>query len=256
MSVVVLSSLWCGSLWSVFTQVFPEIKWYPHLCLGILTILAVGIINFSVVKIAIDQFKLEYIQPTRRGTSVTDAMLYPVYVIVNGFGILYFSSWPWAIVPTLSNVEWSFQHLTLANTLGSFFGTMLIYDFIYYFGHRFMHSNVEVYKYVHKIHHQLNAPGKMFDNLYVHPFEIIFTWLLYAPLYFLPIHILTLITYLFTIYTTVAMFHTGIKFPSFLPLLNPTFHDDHHRLSKVNYSLLTEIPDLVFGTHNFYLLTK
>ena len=126
---------------------------------------------------------------------------------------------------------------------------MLSYDFVYYFWHLVLHVNRDMYKHIHKIHHQLTAPGNMLDNLYVHPIESFFLlWLQVVPLYFIPIHVLSVSMYYFSIFAVTSMFHMGIKFPSYLPLMNPKFHDDHHRLSNVNYSFFTEIPDIVFST--------
>jgi len=139
--------------------------------------------------------------------------------------------------------------VTIGNTLCAYCNVMLMYDFVYYFGHILLHHDPLLNKYIHKVHHQLSAPGNMLDNLYVHPIEsFFFLWLQVVPLYVLNVHVIAVCVYFFSIFVVTSMFHLGVKFPSVLPMLNPKFHDDHHRLGTVNYSFFTEIPDMVFRT--------
>jgi sterol desaturase/sphingolipid hydroxylase (fatty acid hydroxylase superfamily) len=202
-----------------------------------------------VSRFAIENCQLEYIQKEKRGTSVVDNQLYKLYVPLAVFETIAFSAWPWAIVPTLSNIEWSFKSLRFFNTFGSFLLSLLLYDFIYFAGHFMMHKDPIYYKNIHKVHHQITSPGDVCDNLYIHPLELfIFLWPQVLPIYVIPMHIITVWAYFFTIYAVTSMYHNGIKFPSFLPMLSPEFHDDHHRLNNVNFSFFTEIPDYIFRT--------
>lgn len=248
--MVLFSAAWCTLVGLASNSLFPEIKAF-HLFLGALSTVASGVLNYYVTQVATDKFKLEYIQPQKRGKNVIDPVLYNVYVSANILMTLFFAAWPWAVLPKLSNIKWGLGQLTFSNTVISYIITMLSYDFVYYLSHRILHVDKDMYKYVHKIHHQLQAPGNMLDNLYVHPIESFFLlWLQVVPLYFVPIHILSVSAYFFSIFAVTSMFHMGIKFPSYLPLLDPQFHDDHHRLSNANFSFFTEIPDIVFQTNN------
>jgi sterol desaturase/sphingolipid hydroxylase (fatty acid hydroxylase superfamily) len=246
-----LSSAWCVLLGLASSKLFPEIQLF-HLFLGTSCTVATGALNYYITHLATDKFKLEYIQPKKRGTNNTDPVLYKVYVSSNILITLFFAAWPWAVLPTMPNIKWGLKELTFSNTIISYIATMIAYDFVYYFCHLALHIDKNLYKYIHKIHHQLSAPGNMLDNLYVHPIESFFLlWLQVVPLYFIPMHILSVCMYFFSIFAVTSMFHIGIKFPSYLPLMNPKFHDDHHRLSNVNYSFFTEIPDMFFLTGDY-----
>ena len=228
---------------------FPQINTF-HVILGIFTMIMAGFLNYFVSKFAIEKYKLEYIQKEKRGTSVVDDQLYRLYVPLAIFETIAFSAWPWAIVPTLKNIQWSFKSLGILNTFGSFLLSLLLYDFIYFAGHYMMHKDTIYYKHIHKIHHQLTSPGNVCDNLYIHPLELfIFLWPQVFPIYLIPMHIITVWAYFFTIYAVTSMYHNGIKFKSYLPMLSPEFHDDHHRLNNVNFSFFTEIPDYLFKTN-------
>ena len=246
MYLVTLS--WCSLFALSSIGLFPQIR-LIHILYGVLTTLFTACINYYVTKIGVEKYKIEYIQPEKRGSSIVDKDLYRTYVPVSIFGTLFFAAWPWAIIPELDNVKWS--NMTLFNTIGSYLISMILYDIIYYWGHRIMHQDPVYYKHIHKVHHQLSSPGNMMDNLYIHPLELfIFLWLQVIPLYIVQIHIIGVIMYFFSIFAVTSMYHVGIKFPSYLPLLSPTFHDDHHKLNTVNYSFFTEFPDIIFKTNN------
>ena len=247
MSLLTLS--WCSFVGLASKGLFPEICIF-HVCLGLMTMTLSGIINYFVTKFAVEKFDLKYIQPSKRGENIIDESLYNVYVITTAVGTVYFAAWPWAVIPTLENIYWKLNSMTIFNTIGSFLLSMLIYDFIYYLGHVLMHKDSNFYKHIHKVHHQLTAPGNMFDNLYIHPLELfIFLWPQVLPIYILNMHIIAVYMYFFTIFTVTSMYHMGIKFPSFLPLLSPEFHDNHHKLNVVNFSFFTELPDIIFKTN-------
>jgi sterol desaturase/sphingolipid hydroxylase (fatty acid hydroxylase superfamily) len=248
--MLLLTFSWCSLLGLATNSLFPQIQAF-HWFMGLVTFALTGLLNYYIQHIAMQKYKLDFIQSGKRGTSEIDKDLYNVYVPVTLFGTLAFAAWPWAVVPTLKNISWSWRSIGIFNTFGSYIGAMLLYDFIYYFGHLLMHHDVVFYKHIHKVHHQLTAPGNMFDNLYIHPLELfIFLWPQVLPLYLLHMHILSVVAYFFSIFAVTSMYHVGIKFPSVLPLLSPEFHDDHHRLNKVNFSFFTEIPDKLFGTTN------
>lgn len=239
---------WISLLGLSTVGLFPQMNIF-HIFMGLLTLIGSGVLNYFVSKLAVEKYKIEYIQPTKRGTSNVDQDLYKVYVPIAIFETIAFTSWPWAIVPTLKNISWSWSSIGFSNTIIAYFSSLLLYDFIYYAGHYLMHKDSLYYKHIHKIHHQLTAPDNMCDNLYIHPIELfIFLWPQVLPIYLINMHILTVWAYFFSIFAVTSMYHVGIRFPSFLPLLSPKFHDDHHRLNNVNFSFFTEIPDYLFGT--------
>lgn len=240
---------WISILGFATFGLFPQFKIF-HIFLGILTLFATALLNFFISEVAVEKYGIDYIQPEKRGKNKLNKDLYKIYVPVAIFQTIAFTSWPWAVVPTLSTVSWSLNSIGFLNTFGSYILSLIVYDFIYYLGHYLMHKDKIYYKYIHKIHHQLTAPGNLFDNLYIHPVELfIFLWLQVLPLYIVPMHIITVFIYFFTIFAVTSMYHVGIQFPSFLPLLSPKFHDDHHRLNNVNFSFFTELPDYLFGTN-------
>ena len=232
---------WCVALNMIHCLMFPSIE-CVHLLLGFMTSIMFSIINTIVIKIA--HIKgIELIQPNVKDVQRIDWELYPVYVATNSLTTIWFTSWLWVYLPI------STQNISLSNTIGAFIQMMLIYDFIYYFCHRFMHSNRFVYINMHKTHHQIVNPTGFFDGLYVHPVEyLIFLWLMYLPLYIVDTHIVGILMYIISIFDVGFMYHIGLKFPSFLPVLNPKFHDDHHRRNIVNFSFFTELPDFIFQT--------
>ncbi|NOY91157.1 MAG: sterol desaturase family protein [Deltaproteobacteria bacterium] len=129
-------------------------------------------------------------------------------------------------------------------------GVLVVYDFIYYGGHRLMH-NKKLMRYVHGVHHRARYPSAL-ESLYLSPIETFvgLALLVVAALLVGPVHVYALATAFFVYSTMNIMVHSGLLFPS--PLMKPFnvlakkhFHHHWDHFDK-NYSSLTPLPDLVF----------
>jgi sterol desaturase/sphingolipid hydroxylase (fatty acid hydroxylase superfamily) len=76
-------------------------------------------------------------------------------------------------LPALSAVDVLFPMAAPPLWIGvlQFVLLVLADDLWFYFAHRFMHENKEVYRRVHKIHHEAFAPVPI-EYIYVHPVEL------------------------------------------------------------------------------------
>lgn len=128
----------------------------------------------------------------------------------------------------------------------------LIEDFIFYWGHRALHTPF-LYKNIHVIHHEHAAPFGIAAE-YAHPLEVIFlgTATFAGPLILGP-HLLTLFVYLTLRCMQTVECHSGYDFPwspnRWLPFYGGAyFHDHHHRIHSGNYSSTFTWVDALFGT--------
>ncbi|CAN8074611.1 unnamed protein product [Agarophyton chilense] len=128
----------------------------------------------------------------------------------------------------------------------------VIEDFVFYWGHRALHTPF-LYKKVHHIHHEHSAPFGLAAE-YAHPFEVVFLGVatLAGPMLFAP-HLLTLYVYLALRCVQTVECHSGFDFPwslnRWFPLYGGAyFHDHHHRIHSGNYSSTFTWVDAVFGT--------
>lgn len=138
------------------------------------------------------------------------------------------------------------------------FGSLvLIDDFGFYWVHRILHRNKELYRRIHKLHHKAYAPVPI-EYFYAHPIEwmagamlpvfviagIILimgsmnAWLLMAWIAFRQLHELDI--------------HSGTKSPigDWIPLWGKTLHHDlHHAKPNLgNYASTLDLWDRVFQT--------
>lgn len=132
----------------------------------------------------------------------------------------------------------------------------LIEDFVFYWGHRALHTPW-LYKHVHSIHHEHAAPFGIAAE-YAHPLEIMFLGLatLVGPMLIGP-HLLTLYTYLALRCIQTVECHSGYDFPwslnRWFPLYGGAdFHDHHHRIHSGNYSSTFIWVDRLHGTDTAY----
>lgn len=133
---------------------------------------------------------------------------------------------------------------------------LLVYDFIYYFAHRAMHHPA-LLRHVHGIHHRARNPSAT-ESFYQHPAELVIGLVLifgsvFAARFLLgPIHIHTLAATFFIYSTVNILVHSGMETKSalFYPLdwLTKKHHAHHHGDPMKNFSTMTPLPDLVFGT--------
>jgi sterol desaturase/sphingolipid hydroxylase (fatty acid hydroxylase superfamily) len=130
---------------------------------------------------------------------------------------------------------------------------VLIYDFAYYFMHRYLFHEWRILRAVHAVHHAALNP-RAIDSFLLHPVEngLGLALLLASIAVVGGIHILTFGP-IFVGYTLLNVFnHAGLAFP-FPPLKTlgklAVAHDKHHHsMRSGNYASLTPLPDIVFGT--------
>jgi sterol desaturase/sphingolipid hydroxylase (fatty acid hydroxylase superfamily) len=131
-------------------------------------------------------------------------------------------------------------------------GVLVVYDFAYYFLHRFPFHEWDVLKRVHAVHHVAKFPTAI-DSLYLHPVENIAgiallmacTWLVG------PISIYSFAA-LFFVYSQLNIaVHCGLdlKGPlAYFGLLARKHDHHHHSMRAGNFASITPIPDILFGT--------
>ena len=137
--------------------------------------------------------------------------------------------------------------------LVEFAAVVFIYDFAYYFMHRYLFHEWDVLRKVHAVHHAANYPRAV-DALLIHPVETIMgLGLLFGSILIVGgIHLGTFAV-LFFLYTTLNVFnHAGINVPRF-PFKTlghmAIVHDRHHHsMRSGNYASITPLPDIIFGT--------
>lgn len=132
-------------------------------------------------------------------------------------------------------------------------GTVLLYDFLYYFLHRDLLHGVKSLIRVHSVHHTGKYPTAA-DALYIHPVETILgiAVLLISFVVVGPMHVASFgIVMLLHTHLNITI-HWGLAFRVF-PLNLLTYmakkHDIHHKSMRAgNFASITPLPDLIFGT--------
>lgn len=133
-----------------------------------------------------------------------------------------------------------------------FFGVLIVYDFAYYFLHRFFHIPA-VFSLVHVVHHRARFPNAM-DSLYQSPIELFagLGLLMVVIVALGPIHWTAFVAIFFLYSTLHIVIHSGMMFPhrAFAPINYLTMKHHVHHLKKHghNYASVTPLPDLVFRT--------
>lgn len=146
---------------------------------------------------------------------------------------------------------------TLALQVALFF---LIEDFVFYWGHRLLHTPF-LYRTVHCVHHEHAAPFGIAAE-YAHPAEVIGLGVatLAGPMLIGP-HLLTLYVYLALRCMQTVECHSGYDFPwslnRWVPLYGGAdFHDHHHRIHSGNYASTFIWVDMLNGTDAAYQAWK
>lgn len=129
---------------------------------------------------------------------------------------------------------------------------LVVYDFVYYFLHRAMHIK-KVMRWVHGVHHRARNPSAL-ESFYLDPIELLAgLGLMFASAWAVgPIHVYAFGLVFFVYSTLNILVHSGLQFRS--ALLAPIDflarkHNVHHLVDfGKNYSSLTPLPDLLFGT--------
>ena len=130
---------------------------------------------------------------------------------------------------------------------------ILIYDFAYYFAHRFPLHEWELFRWVHAVHHAARNPRTV-DSLLLHPLEnLMGLSLLFGTIALVGgIHLYTFAP-IFIAYTTLNVWnHSGVMLPFFgfrtLGRLSLKHDRHHHSMLAGNYASITPLPDILFGT--------
>ncbi|MEM7136515.1 MAG: sterol desaturase family protein [Myxococcota bacterium] len=130
---------------------------------------------------------------------------------------------------------------------------ILIYDFGYYFMHRYLFHEWKILRGVHAVHHAARNP-RYIDSLLLHPVETIMGLCLFFGSVALVggVHLYTL-GVLFAAYTGLNILnHAGVDAPRFpfktLGVLAAKHDRHHHSMISGNYASITPLPDIIFGT--------
>ncbi|KAJ3148757.1 C-4 sterol methyl oxidase [Geranomyces variabilis] len=134
---------------------------------------------------------------------------------------------------------------------------LVVEDTYHYFVHRLMHRP-ELYKYVHKVHHEFSAPFGITAE-HAHPVEVLVLGqgFFIGPVVLLAcgvdVHVITIAAWIALRLLETVDVHAGYDFPwSFHKIIpfygGAEFHDYHHMAFVGNYSSTFRHWDIVFGT--------
>lgn len=146
------------------------------------------------------------------------------------------------------------QALSWGSLITDFVLILMVYDFGYYFMHRYLFHEWSVLKKVHTLHHTSRFPTAV-DAMYMHPVEsALGILLLFASTWLVgPVHPLTFAAVMLVYGPLNILIHSGLKsdaFPFAVLARMAQRHDGHHFHMKAgNYASVTPIPDLIFGTY-------
>ncbi len=129
----------------------------------------------------------------------------------------------------------------------------MIYDFAYYFVHRYPFHEWKMLRGVHSVHHAARNP-RFIDSLLLHPVEtVIGLGLFFGSCAVVGgVHIYTLAAMFITYTAFMILNHAGIDYPKFpfktLGILAAKHDRHHHSMLSGNYAAVTPLPDIIFGT--------
>ena len=127
---------------------------------------------------------------------------------------------------------------------------LLVYDFAYYFLHRGMHHK-KLMRFMHGVHHRARNPTAL-ESFYLHPIELLagLGLLVASTLVVGPIHHIAFLIAFFVYSVLNIIVHSGLNLPFMAPtnFLTRKHHVHHQDDFAKNYSSLTPLPDLLFGT--------
>ena len=133
-------------------------------------------------------------------------------------------------------------------------GALLIYDFGYYFMHRYPFHEWKVTQRIHVLHHTVKYPTAL-ESLYAHPLENVMGIAMFLLSVRLagPVHPLSFLVTAAVYSWLNIVIHCGLKAerrPWLWPLAYMAAkHDRHHKSMKAgNYASITPLPDWLFGT--------
>ena len=138
--------------------------------------------------------------------------------------------------------------------------SMLIEDFFFYWGHRFLHHPL-FYNKIHKIHHRFYNVIHI-SYAYAHPLEYLFGNIL--PNFFTImilgkyVHFITYVGFVFVRLMETCEGHSGYEFEysmfaGFPWMTDSSYHNYHHLINRGNYSSMFRIWDTLFKTNKDWL---
>lgn len=151
-------------------------------------------------------------------------------------------------------IDEALVELALLDMVADVFATLLLYDFLYYFMHRYLFHEWKLLRAVHVVHHTNKQPTA-FESLYLHPVEnamglcLLMLCLLIVGPVSLPAFAVILAVYSFLN----LVIHSGLDFdrPGLRAIgYMARKHARHHASMRAgNYASITPLPDLLFDTH-------
>jgi len=146
------------------------------------------------------------------------------------------------------------SNLNIYNGLGAFAVVFALSDFVYYAGHRIVHSYPKLYIWVHKHHHGEAEPIRGWaDTCNAHPMDFFYTGFSTSPmsvLWLMPagtVHIYAIAACLWVNSFVGSLGHCRLDLSIFF--FNTRFHAGHHAYSKCNFAQNIELWDRLFGTY-------
>ena len=144
--------------------------------------------------------------------------------------------------------------VTLLDVTADVFATLLLYDFLYYFMHRYLFHEWKLLRPVHVVHHTNKQPTS-FESLYLHPIEnamglglLMICTIIVGPVS-LPAFAVILAVYSFlnlVIHSGLSFDRPGLRAVGYMARK----HARHHSSMRAgNYASITPLPDLLFDTH-------
>jgi len=153
-----------------------------------------------------------------------------------------------------NEVTWSDNpFIILLNIIVAIPALFVVYEFFYVFFHRGLH-HPSIYKYVHKHHHQQNAPTRGYtDAINTHPFEYVtgqynHLFAVYILCRVMPVHVLSVAGFMSIGAMMAGLNHTrldlGLGF-----VYQVKHHDAHHKFVNVNYCQYIVLWDWLLGSY-------
>ncbi len=151
-------------------------------------------------------------------------------------------------------IDESTASIELLDVAADVCATLMLYDFLYYFMHRFLFHEWKAMRRVHTVHHTNKFPTA-FESLYMHPLENLMGLglLMVCTAIVGPVSV-PAFGVIFAIYSWLNLvIHSGLDFDR--PGLRAfgymaRKHARHHASMRAgNYASITPIPDLLFDTH-------
>ncbi|MFO0762176.1 MAG: sterol desaturase family protein [Byssovorax sp.] len=133
---------------------------------------------------------------------------------------------------------------------GEVLAILVVYDFLYYFLHRYPFHQWGYLKRVHAVHHKARYPIAI-DSLYLHPVEnfLGLALLLFCTWLIGPVNLYAFGVCFFVYSWLNIIVHAGVDLG--VPYLRTLSrkHDIHHQTMRAgNFASLSPLPDMIFGT--------